>query len=106
MASCSVSFSPPEIPDTPHQPGQGFKFPKRSFGKKTVVKRSFQAAWFQQWPFLHYDQANDLVYCHVCVKSFKQKTMRTSKADPAFVSIFTFSKLVLKLYISGVQGIF
>ena len=33
----------PEIPLSPHQPGAGFKFPKRSFGKKTVVTRSFQA---------------------------------------------------------------
>ena len=27
----------PDIPDSPHQPGPGFKFPKRSFGKATVV---------------------------------------------------------------------
>ena len=38
----------PEIPLSPHQPGAGFKFPKRSFGKKTVVTRSFQASWLRR----------------------------------------------------------
>ena len=38
----------PDIPDSPHQPGPGFKFPKRSFGKATVVFRSFQSTWFRQ----------------------------------------------------------
>ena len=27
----------PDIPDSPHQPGPGFKFPKRSFGKATRI---------------------------------------------------------------------
>ena len=26
-----------DVPRAPHQPGPGFKFPKRSFGKKTVL---------------------------------------------------------------------
>ena len=91
MASFLPSFDSqnlPDIADSPHQPGLGYKFPKRSFGKKTVVARCFQPTWFQQWPFLHYDETNDLVYCHTCVTSYKQKKMRTSKADPAFVSAF------------------
>ena len=75
----------PDIPDSLHQPGLGFKFPKRSFGKATVVFRSFQSTWFRQWPFLHYDETNDLAYCHTCVKGFKEKKMNAT-ADPAFVS--------------------
>lgn len=88
MASCSsFDFQDlPEVSDSPHQPGTAFKFPKRSFGKKSVTTRSFQSSWFQQWPFLHYDEGKDLAYCHICVTSYKQKKMRTSKADPAFVS--------------------
>ena len=31
-----------ELPSVPHQP-KSFDFPKRSFGKKVIVKRSFQA---------------------------------------------------------------
>ena len=77
----------PAISDSPHQPGAGTIFPKRSFGKKSVVFRSFQSSWFQQWPFLHYDETNDLAYCHTCVTAFKEKKMKaSSKADPAFVS--------------------
>ena len=78
----------PDIPDSPHQSGPGFKFPKRSFGKATVVFRSFQSTWFRQWPFLHYDEANDLAYCHTCVKGFKEKKMKAAKADAAFVSVY------------------
>ena len=75
-----------ELPDTPHQP-QHVSFPKRSFGKKNIVMRSFQALWFKSWPFLHYDEARDLAFCHICVKGFKEKKMRSStRADPAFVS--------------------
>ena len=77
----------PDIPDSPHQPSPGFKFPKRSFGKATVVFRSFQSTWFRQWPFLHYDEANDLAYCHTCVNGFKEK-MKAAKADAAFVSVY------------------
>ena len=85
MASCS-RFVAPEVPPTPHQPSTGFAFPKRAFGKKNVVWRSFQRTWFTQWAWLHYDKANDLAYCHICVTAFKQKKMRSFNADPAFVS--------------------
>ena len=33
--------------DAPHQPSN-FCFPKRSFGKKSIVKRSFQPGWFKR----------------------------------------------------------
>ena len=42
-----------ELPRVPHQP-KSFDFPKRSFGKKVIVKRSFQASWFDMWSWLHY----------------------------------------------------
>ena len=42
-----------ELPSVPHQP-KSFDFPKRSFGKKVIVKRSFQASWFDRWSWLHY----------------------------------------------------
>ena len=90
-AICASVSELPEVSNTPHQPGSGFKFPKRSFGKKSVVSRAFQLSWFKRWPFLHYDEANDVVYCHTCVTSFKQKKSRASKADPAFVSVFSCS---------------
>ena len=55
MASLQMASSSrenlPEISSLPHQP-TAFSFPKRSFGKKNVSLRSFQASWFRQWPFL------------------------------------------------------
>ena len=73
------------IPSTPHQP-KNFKFPKRSFGKKKTVQRSFQPTWFSQWSFLHYDEAKDVVLCHTCLRGFESKRIKAAKADSAFVS--------------------
>jgi len=47
MASCS-RFVVPELPPTPHQPSTGFVFPRRAFGIKNVVWRSFQRIWLNQ----------------------------------------------------------
>ena len=47
----------------------------------------FQHARFSKWPFLHYNEADDTVFCFSCRKMFKEKKNKTStKADPAFVS--------------------
>ena len=35
--------------------------------KKKEVKRSFQSSWFANRTWLHYDEANDLAHCHVCM---------------------------------------
>ena len=49
--------------------------------------RSFEALWFKSWPFLHYNGVRDLAFCHICVKGFKEKKMRSStRADTALVS--------------------
>ena len=76
-----------DVPETLHQPNSSFNFPKRSFGKTNVVKRSFHHIWFQKWPFLHYKESSNVVYCHTCLRMFKEKKAKTStKADQAFVS--------------------
>ena len=76
-----------DVPDAPHQPDAQFRFPKRSFGKKTLVHRSFQHSWFGKWPFLHYKETVDVVYCHTCLLMFKEKKAKSAtKADQAFVS--------------------
>lgn len=97
MASC-VSFSSrsdlPELPSSPHQPSN-FTFPKRCFGNKIVVQRSCQRSWFERWPFLHYDEGKDVVFCHTCVTGFRQGKMKSSKAEPAFVSSFPYSAYVI-----------
>ena len=87
MAIASTSVQLPEISETPHQPWPVFRFPKHYFAGE-VVFWSFQSSWFQQWPFLHYNETNDLAYCHTCVMGFKEKKVKTFKADPAFGSEF------------------
>ena len=89
MASATTSLDSVVISSKPHQP-LSIRFPKRSFGKKRTVERSFQPSWFTNWPFLHYDEAKDAVYCHTCLDAFKLIRMKTSmRADPAFVSSLT-----------------
>ena len=93
MASClslSSRSDLPELPSSPHQPSS-FTFPKRCFGNKVIVQRSCQRSWFERWPFLHYDEGKDVVYCHTCVTGFRQGKMKSSKAEPAFVSFFLYS---------------
>lgn len=82
--STSVSVTV-DIPAKPHQP-LTFQYPKRSFGVKKVVQCSFKPSWFAKWPFLHYIESKDVVFCHTCLLGFKLKRMRTNSADPAFVS--------------------
>ena len=64
------------ISEEPHQP-KAINFPKRSFGKKNPVFRSFQQEWFTKFPFLHYDEAKDIVFCHICLMAVKKKRMKT-----------------------------
>ena len=75
MASCSSSTNGQSenqarilLGDQPNQP-KSFTFPKRTFGLKKPIYRSFQCSWFTKWPWLHYDQVNDKVYCFTCVKA-------------------------------------
>ena len=51
---------------------KNFKFPKRSFGKKTVVNHSFQSSWFEKWNWLHYIENNDAVVCITCIQASAQ----------------------------------
>jgi len=61
-----ISFSSPQVcPDKVNQPAN-FKFPKHHFGKTKLVSHSFQPQWFQKWKWLQYDEARDLVLCHIC----------------------------------------
>ena len=83
----SGSFSLPDsVPDSPHQPAS-FKYPKRKFGQKKVVERSFRSDWFKSWPWLHYNEELDAVFCHVCVKALKELKIEMPNCDSSFVSI-------------------
>ena len=49
-----------DLPERSHQPAPDFVFPKRSFGKKSVIPGSYQLSWFSKWPFLHYKRRTRL----------------------------------------------
>ena len=68
----------PSLPDVPHHP-KDFAFHKRTFGKSKPVQCSArESQWFGSWPFLHYDQGQDVVFCHTCVTAFKLGRIRSS----------------------------
>ena len=60
-SSQSVSDTDSIFPEIPHQP-RAFHFPKREFGKKRAVRRCFQTAWFDKWPWPQY---REKVHCLV-----------------------------------------
>ena len=87
LALATSELATTDLPERSHQPVPDFIFPKHSFGKKSVIPGSYQHSWFSRWHFLHYNEAEDTVICHSCMKMFKEKKNKTStKADPAFVS--------------------
>ena len=57
-----------DLQERSHQHGLDFIFPKPPFREKSVIQGSFQHSWFSKWPFLHYNQAEDTVFCHTCMK--------------------------------------
>ena len=62
----------PDLGKEPIQPGTEFQFPQRAFGKTTIKYRSCQPSWFGKWKWLHYDVAEDVVFCHTCVQASKK----------------------------------
>ena len=66
MSTASIRIN--TVPDLPtsHQPLE-FMFPNQwPFGKVKVVHWSFQKSCLKEWPFLHYDEAKDVAFCHTC----------------------------------------
>ena len=77
LALAMSQLATTDLPEHSHQPGPDFIFPKSTFGKKRIVQGSFQHSWFSKWPFLHYKEAEDTVFCHTCMKMFKEKKNKT-----------------------------
>ncbi|XP_045167705.1 zinc finger MYM-type protein 1-like [Mercenaria mercenaria] len=72
-----------DIPPIPNQP-KTFKFQERTFGQKNPVNRSFQPPWFANRTWLHYDETNELAYCHVCMVAHRDGKLSSSNLDKAF----------------------
>ena len=87
MTSSSNSrFTLLDLPPSPHHPSDNFGSPNKSFVKARMMWCSCQAAWFRRWPHLHYDEAKDCIFCHICVLGFKNHNMRASNAELSLVS--------------------
>ena len=74
----------PDVGDQPCQPRRA-SFPKVSFGEKAPKSRSFQAAWFDNWPWLHWHDSVEKVFCHFCVKAAKSGKLKCKTAEQAFI---------------------
>ena len=59
---------------------RNIKFLRHSAGKQN---RSFQPAWFDKFPRLHYDEQSDSV-CFTCIKALHLKMISSRKGEAAF----------------------
>ena len=74
-----------DIGDKVHQP-KSLVFPKRKCG---IKDRCFQRDWFDKWPWLHYNELNDLAYYFTCMKVIKEKKVKTGNVDACFIPVAT-----------------
>ena len=72
------------IGDEPNQPNSSFSFKKRVIGG---TNRNFQHKWFLEFPWLHYNEEEDSVFCFYCIKCIKFGL----KGDKNFSKIVTFT---------------
>ena len=73
LALATSELATTDLPEHSLQPGPDFIFPKRSFGKKSVIRGSYQHSCFSKWPFLHYNEAEDTVVCHSYLRRRKTR---------------------------------
>ena len=73
-----ISLEPvPVFENGPFQP-QNYNFPRKG-------GRSFNAKYFEAWPWLSYLPAKDTVLCHVCCEARRLKLLKASNLEPAFL---------------------
>ena len=70
-----------EIPEKAHQPFVS-RFPKRTLGKQ---QRAFCSAWYAKFPWLHYQEGEDKVYCFHCLVSNRRHYPVSLNKDDAFI---------------------
>ena len=84
-AGKSVTKKAKYLPDLGNEPNQ----PKIVFKKSKIagVFRCFVYKWFLEYPWLHYNEAEDRVYCFHCVKCIQ---MNISKYNFSKATAFTY----------------
>ena len=88
MAQATDTVGLVDLPDSPFQPSAGdLVFPKCKFGESKPVFRSFQPLWIKKWLWIHYDAANDRVFCFTCARAVRQGSVSvTGRSESVFVS--------------------
>ena len=61
---------------------RNYSYPKRKFGKD---ERSFLPLWYEKWNWLHYDEAEDSVYCIIYTNSYHHNVINDIKIVNSFV---------------------
>ena len=61
---------------------RNYSYPKRKFGKE---ERSFLPSWYEKWNRLHYDEAEDSIYCIICTNAYHHNMINDIKSDNSFV---------------------
>ena len=73
----------PVVPAAPHQPDE-FAFPSRLRNLNAFISGTL----VQGIQVLHYDEAKDVVFCHICVTAIQQKKLKGTNAEPSFARWF------------------
>ena len=55
---------------------------KRKFGED---EGSFLSSWYEKWNWLHYDEAEDSVYCIICINAYLHNMINDIKVENSFV---------------------
>ena len=55
------------------------------------------------FPWLHYDEKNDVVYCHICIKASQEKKLYAPKSESTFIltGFKNWSKALQKFKLHG-----
>ena len=88
--------------ENPHQPLK-YAFPSRSFGTKGE-KRSFKRVWFEQWPWLSYNETDDSVVCFYCSRA-SQRNDDNFNRDALQAQLHTFHTNYMTEEDIGIVGV-
>ena len=61
---------------------RNFSYPKKKFGKEEI---RFVPSWYNKWTWLHYDEAEDSVYCIICKSTDHCNMLNDFRVENAFI---------------------
>ena len=61
---------------------RNFSYPKKKFGKEEI---SFLPSWYNKWTWLHYDEAEDSVYCIICKSTDHCNMLNDIRVENSFI---------------------